>query len=70
MTILAVAPGLVVWWLLALVAAGWLGVLVFSARSLVGPGRVLRWILSSWLSRFLFVAAWWVVGWHVFCQRP
>ncbi len=67
---LAVEPGLVVWWALAVGAAGWLAVLAFSARPLVGPGRVVRWILSSWLSRLLFVMAWWVVGWHVFCQRP
>jgi hypothetical protein len=49
---------------------GWLSVLAFSSLPLVGPGKVVRWVLSSWLSRFLLVAAWWVVGWHIFCQRP
>ncbi len=70
MRTLAIEPGLVVWWVIAAGALGWLSVLAVSARPLVGPGNVVRWVLSSWLSRFLFVAAWWLVGWHVFCQRP
>jgi hypothetical protein len=70
MTLLAIAPGLVVWSALAASAAVWLAVLTFSSWPLLGPRRFVRWILTSWLSRFGFVAAWWVVGWHVFCQRP
>ena len=70
MTTLATEPGLVVWWVWVVAAVGWLSVLAFSSRPLVGPGKGVRWVLSSWLSRFLLVAAWWVVGWHIFCQRP
>jgi hypothetical protein len=70
MTTLAIVPGLVVWSVLATGAVVWLAVLLLSSRRLAGPGRVVRWALRSWLSRFICLAAWWAVGWHVFCQRP
>jgi hypothetical protein len=70
MTIAAVAPGTVAWSVLAAGATAWLAVLAVGPRALLGPRRVGRWILTSWLSRFVCLAAWWVVGWHVFCQRP
>jgi hypothetical protein len=70
MTSLAIVPGTVVW--LAIVAgiAVWLALLSFGSRALVGPRRMVRWLLSSWLSRSLMVIAWGAVGWHIFCQRP
>jgi hypothetical protein len=70
MTILGITPGLTVWSALAAGAVVWLAVVALSSRPLLGPRQLVRWTLTSWLSRFLFVAAWWVVGWHVFCQRP
>jgi hypothetical protein len=70
LTMVAVAPGTVVWAVLAAGATAWLAVLTVWPRALLGPRRVGRWILTSWLSRFLCLTAWWVVGWHMFCQRP
>ena len=67
---LAVVPGAVVWLALAGSAVVWLGVLALSAGRLIGPRRVLRWFLGSWLSRGLILAAWGAAGWHIFCQRP
>jgi hypothetical protein len=67
---LAVVPGTVVWLTLAGSAVVWLGVVALSAGRLVGPRRVLRWFLGSWLSRGLILAAWGAAGWHIFCQRP
>jgi hypothetical protein len=66
----ATVPGTVVWLALAACAVTWLAVLALSAGRLVGPRRVLRWLLGSWLSRGVILAAWAVAGWHVFCQRP
>jgi hypothetical protein len=66
----AITPGAVVWLALAGSALVWLGVLALSAGRLVGPRRVMRWLLNSWLSRALILAAWAAAGWHIFCQRP
>jgi hypothetical protein len=70
MTVLAVAPGTVAWSALAAGAVVWLGVLALSPRALLGPRRLVRWALTSWPARVACLAAWWFVGWHVFCQRP
>jgi hypothetical protein len=70
MTMLAVAPGTVAWSALAAGATAWLAILALSPRALLGPRRLVRWALTSWLSRFGCLAAWWIVGWHLFCQRP
>jgi hypothetical protein len=66
----AIVPGAVVWLALAGSAAVWLGVVAFSVGRLTGPRRVVRWLLGSWLSRGVILAAWGAAGWHVFCQRP
>jgi hypothetical protein len=66
----AVVPGTVVWGALAAGVVVWLGVLALSAGRFVGPRRVMRWFLASWLSRAMVLAAWAAAGWHIFCQRP
>jgi hypothetical protein len=67
---LAIVPGAIVWLVLAALAVVWLAVLALAAGALIGPRRLLRWMLGSWLSRCLIIAAWGAAGWHVFCQRP
>jgi hypothetical protein len=66
----AVAPGTVVWLALAGSVVVWLGVVALADGRLVGPRRVVRWLLGSWLSRAMILAAWGAAGWHIFCQRP
>jgi hypothetical protein len=66
----AVVPGTVVWVALAASVVVWFGILALSDGRLVGPRRVLRWFLGSWLSRAMVLAAWGAAGWHIFCQRP
>jgi hypothetical protein len=66
----AIVPGAVVWLVLAGSAVVWLGILALSAGRLVGPRRVVRWVLGSWLPRGVMLAAWGAAGWHIFCQRP
>lgn len=70
MTTFAIVPGAVVWLVLAGVAVVWLVVLALHHGSLLGPRRLVRWLLGSWLSRGLVIAAWAAAGWHIFCQRP
>jgi hypothetical protein len=67
---MAIVPGSVVWSTLAIGAVIWLGVLLLASGKLVGPRKVLRWLLASWPSRSMMLAAWAVAGWHIFCQRP
>ena len=68
----AIVPGAVVWSVLAGVGLVWLAVLALRFRSgaLLGPRRLARWLLGSWLSRGVLIAAWGAAGWHTFCQRP
>jgi hypothetical protein len=70
MTSLAVIPGTVVWLALAGAVIVWLFAIALASGVLPGPRRVLRWLLGSWLSRAVILAAWGAAGWHVFCQRP
>lgn len=56
-----IAVALVVW-LVATIAAG--------PRRLPSIGGVARWFLQCWLGRFLLLAGWAEVGWHLLCQRP
>jgi hypothetical protein len=65
-----VVPGTAVWVALGAGVAVWLAVLALSAGRFVGPRGVMRWLLGSWLSRGIVLAAWGAAGWHVFCQRP
>jgi hypothetical protein len=68
----AIVPGTVVWSVLAGIGVVWLAVLALSSRSgaLLSPRRLARWLLGSWLSRGIIIAAWAAAGWHMFCQRP
>jgi hypothetical protein len=66
----AIVTGAVVWSVIAGVVVVWLAALALGRGALVGPRRVARWLLGSWLSRGLIIAAWAAAGWHVFCQRP
>jgi hypothetical protein len=71
---LAVATGSVVWLVVVVLIVGWLILTEVAART--GRPKVprlvdaTRWVVSSWPGRILALAAWTVVGWHVFCQRP
>jgi hypothetical protein len=69
-TILAIVPGDVVWLVLAGVAIVWLAAVALAPGTLLGVRRLLHWLLGSWLSRCLVIAAWGAAGWHIFCQRP
>jgi hypothetical protein len=58
-------------WLAILVSAFlWAGALLNWRHVVIGPRRVARWLVRSWLSRSLVLMAWAVTGWHLFCQRP
>jgi hypothetical protein len=70
MTSMAVAPGTVVWAALATAIVLWLAVLFLASGALLGPARLVRWLVGAWLPRTLMVCAWGAIGWHVFCQRP
>jgi hypothetical protein len=63
-------PGAVAWLVLAGSALAGLGALALPGGRLVGPRRVVRWLLSSWLPRGVLLVAWGAAGWHIFCQRP
>ena len=65
-----IAPGAIVWLALAGSAVAWFVAVALSGRRLLGPRRVLRWLLGSWLSRAMILVAWAAAGWHIFCQRP
>jgi hypothetical protein len=65
-----IAPGAVVWVVLAAGVVGWLAVLALTSWTRVGVRTVGRWLLGSWLPRLVLLAAWGAAGWHVFCQRP
>lgn len=67
----AVVAGGAVWAVLAGAAIVWVVVTQAAGpRTLPGAAGVARWFLQCWLGRFLLVAAWSEIGWHVFCQRP
>jgi hypothetical protein len=70
MTSLAIVPGAAVWLALAVATVGWLAVTALARDSFLGPRRVLRWFLGSWLPRLAVLACWAGAGWHIFCQRP
>ena len=70
MNALAIVPGAMVWLALAALTVGWLALLAAAPGALIGPRRLVRWLLGSWLSRGLIIAAWGAAGWHIFCQRP
>jgi len=65
-----IVPGAVVWLALAGSVVVCLCVLARSSGRVVGPRRLVRWLLGSWLSRCVILAAWGAGGWHIFCQRP
>lgn len=35
-----------------------------------GVTRFVRSLLGSWVGRYVALAAWAEVGWHLFCQHP
>lgn len=66
-----VVVGDVVWAVLAAAVVGWVAATQLAGgRRLPNTAAVARWFLQCWLGRFVLVAAWAEVGWHVFCQRP
>lgn len=56
----------------AAIGGGWLCWLVVSSLWPGAPGLTAfgRSLLGSWLGRYVALAAWGGVGWHLFCQRP
>jgi hypothetical protein len=67
---MTITPGTIVWLVLAAMLVSWLTVLAVTSGRFAGPRRVLRWLIGSWLSRCVILAAWGAAGWHIFCQRP
>jgi hypothetical protein len=70
MTFGTIVPGAIVWLLLAAGTVAWLAILTFTSATFIGARRVVRWLVASWLPRFVMLAAWGAAGWHIFCQRP
>jgi hypothetical protein len=66
----AMEPGGVVWLSLAAAVIVWLAILAATPGTFIGPRRVIHWLLASWPSRLMVLAAWAASGWHIFCQRP
>jgi hypothetical protein len=67
---LALVAGAAVWLVIAAGAGGWFAVVALSRGLLIGPRRIMRWLLSAWLPRIVLLAVWGAAGWHIFCQRP
>jgi hypothetical protein len=67
---LALVGGAAVWLAILVSAFLWAGALLNWRHVVIGPRRVARWLVRSWLSRSLVLMAWAVTGWHLFCQRP
>jgi hypothetical protein len=69
--VIAVVAGGVVWLVLAVALLAWLVVTTLAGpRRLPGIVDVARWLVTSWLGRFVLLALWAEAGWHVFGQRP
>jgi hypothetical protein len=69
MSFATIAPGAIVWLTLAVCTLAWLAVATFTSAR-VDARRLVRWLVASWLPRFVMLAAWGAAGWHIFCQRP
>ncbi len=67
---LAIVAGATVWLILLAGIALWSAVLARHRELWLGSRLVVRWLLSSWLSRIAILTLWAVAGWHIFCQRP
>ena len=67
---LAVVAGATVWLILLAGIALWSAVLARHRELWLGSRLIVRWLLSSWLSRIALLAFWAIAGWHIFCQRP
>jgi hypothetical protein len=68
--ILAIVAGATVWLVLLAIAAVWSAVLVRNRQLWLGSRLIVRWLLSSWLTRIALLTFWGIAGWHIFCQRP
>lgn len=63
--------GAVVWSCVAAALLAWITITqVVGAQRLPTVRAIADWFLECWLGRFLLLAAWGEIGWHVFCQRP
>jgi dolichyl-phosphate-mannose--protein O-mannosyl transferase len=67
---LAIVAGATVWLILLAGIAVWSAVLARHRELLLGSRLIVRWLLSSWMSRIALLAFWAIAGWHIFCQRP
>jgi hypothetical protein len=67
---LAIVAGAAVWLVLLAGVAVWSAVLVHKRELWLGSRLIVRWLLSSWMSRIALLTFWAVAGWHIFCQRP
>jgi hypothetical protein len=64
------APGSAVWLALGLAVAAWTVIEIVRRRSAAIPGRLVGWLVGSWLGRIVMLGVWAEVGWHLFTQRP
>jgi hypothetical protein len=67
---LAIVTGATVWLILLAGIAVWFAVLARHRELLLGSRLIVRWLLSSWMSRIVLLTFWAIAGWHIFCQRP
>jgi dolichyl-phosphate-mannose--protein O-mannosyl transferase len=67
---LAIVTGATVWLILLAGIAVWSAVLARHRELLLGSRLIVRWLLSSWMSRIVLLTFWAIAGWHIFCQRP
>jgi hypothetical protein len=68
--ILAIVAGATVWLILLAGIAVWSAVLARRRELWLASRLIVRWLLSSWMSRIALLAFWAIAGWHIFCQRP
>jgi hypothetical protein len=70
MSFATITPGAIVWLVLAACTVAWLAIVTITSARFIGARRLVRWLVASWLPRFVLLAAWGAAGWHIFCQRP
>ena len=61
---------LAVWAGLLVFAVGWSVAIAVAGPRLPSASDVVGFFLRSWPGRYVLLALWSYLGWHLFCQRP